>query len=186
MKPFFQKLLLSIPLRPNIAAIFALILGTLGLFLPWVYLSITAPDSAGTTTSIVLPQTEITGVFDLGYCEAFGAKMLVQPPKWLNDGFWNGYIRIMPLILGISYYSKFGPEKFKKALWKISLSGFALVLIFAIGFAPKRILCDFNVQVIIHGYTISWFSIIVSFIGILLGFFAYYKQELLRAIESQE
>ena len=102
-KTFFQKLLLSIPLRPNIAILFAIILGALGLFLPWVYLFITAPDARGTITSIVLPQIEITGVFDLGYCEAFGAKTLVKLPTWLNHNSWNGFLRAAPLIIGIYY-----------------------------------------------------------------------------------
>lgn len=180
----FQKLLLAIPLRHEIAAAFTVILGILGLFLPWVYLSITVQDSQG-ITSMILPQTEITGVFDLGQCEAFGAILLVKPPSWLNHSTWNRFVRLLPLIVIGPYYLKYRTKEFHRRFFLTYFLIFILFIVFSVWFGPDRVLCDFDTQVTIHAYSISWIAVAILVVEILLSCFAYYKQDILKKIASE-
>jgi hypothetical protein len=182
-KTLFQKLLSAIPLRPGIAMVFTIILGVLGLFLPWVYLFITVQDAQGVITTMVLPQIEITWVFDLGYCEAFGANPLVRPPSWLGNSSLNEILRLLPVMIGVSYYFEFGPKKFKKIFWMLLL--FACILLISFGpWGPERVICDFDTQVTIRGYIISWFSIFVPVVIALLGVYAYLKRRMIEKFEK--
>ncbi|RJP55584.1 MAG: hypothetical protein C4583_00430 [Anaerolineaceae bacterium] len=176
MKTFFQKLVSAIPLRPNIAAIFALILGTLGLFLPWVYLYIALKDSSGVTSHIVIPRTHFFGVIDTWTCLPI-KNLISLPPIWLTeaDSIWNGMFRMLPMFIGHYYFLKFESKKSSNAefaLWALFLFGFIGL---SVWLAPEPIICGDDWQLTIYNYSISWFPVFVTFISILLGVYAYQK-----------
>ena len=174
MKTFFQRLLLSIPLRPGMAAIFAIILGLLGFSLRSVYLFIRVQDSLGTEAFLTVSRVDLTTVIDLWTCSSYLTKVEL-PPYWLSDSLWIAMFRGLPIFVGMMYFYTFGSKKSKNLV-------FALVMLYVVSslgvpmlFAPELIECSEGWNVNIHAYSISWFSFFVPAISLLLGIFAYQK-----------
>lgn len=183
MKTFFQKFLLSIPLRPKVAAIFAIIIGTLGLSLPSVYLLIRVQDSLGDITFLKISRLDLTSEIDFLTCTEYWTGIKI-PPKWLSDSIWNTLFRGFPLIMGMQYFQKFDTKKSMNMLFAFVMLYLVSNLVSAILFAPEPIKCTAGWEVNIYDYSISWFSFAVPIISLLLGIFAYQKQKMLVSSEN--
>ncbi|MFZ5858980.1 MAG: hypothetical protein ACOYZ6_19305 [Chloroflexota bacterium] len=183
MKTFFQKLILSIPLRPKIAAFFAIIIGTLGLSLPSVYLFIRIQDSIAVITFLKISRLDLNSVIDFLTCTEYltGIKL---PSYWLSDSIWNTLFRGFPLIMGMQYFHKFDTKKSRNMLFAFVMLYLVSNLVFAILFVPEPIKCTPGWEVAIYDYSISWFSFFVPIVSLLLGIFAYQKQKTLVSLEN--
>jgi len=180
MKSFFQKLISTIPLRPGIAIVFAIILGMLGLFLPSVYLFIHVKDSFGVVTSLVISRLELFNVIDLNdtwTCSPYltGVKL---PPYWLTYSLWISLFRAFPLLVGMQYSVSFGSKKSQNALFLLIMLFLAFGFGFSALFAPDQITCSAGWEVTIYDYSISWFSFFIPIISLLIGTYAYQKRKI--------
>ena len=180
MKSFFQKLISTIPLRPGIAIVFAIILGLLGIFLPSVYLLIHVKDSFDIVTSLTISRLEIFEVIDINdtwTCSSY-LKGVNLPPYWLTDSIWIGLFRAFPLLVGMQYFVSFGSKKSQNALFLLIMLFLAFGFGFSALFSPNQITCSAGWEVTIYDYSISWFSFFVPIISLLIGTYAYQKRKI--------
>jgi hypothetical protein len=182
MKSFFRKLLLSIPLRPNIAAVFAIILGILGFSLPSVYLFIRVQDSLDTVTFLTVSWLDLTTVIDLWTCSSYLTRVEL-PPGWLIAPPWYAILRGFPIFVGMLYFNFFGSKKSKNVVFALVMLCIVSSLGISILFAPEKIECSDGWNVNIYAYSISWFSFFVPAISLLLGIFAYQRGKINTKIE---
>lgn len=169
LKAKTQKIILAIPLRPEIAIWFSVILGVLGLFLPWVYLFVQVQDPSGLTTSMIIPQTKFIALLELNDCAAIynSTKWLVVPPKWLGQSMWNDVTRIFWPVLVNRYFWKFHSERYK-TVSRVILVFLIVGIIALVSFVPGTEACDPALQLAVYGYSILWFSISVPVIRVCM------------------
>ena len=184
LKTNSQKLLLAIPLRPETAVVFAIILGLVGGVLPWEYLFITIQDSFGVTTSLVIDRMALPRV--AWGCFSYFSYLngVSLPPSWLTQGYGSLMFRVFPILIVQQYFQKFGSKKSRKVPL-VSIIVFA-VLYGYISYllAPDPLTCGPGWQVIIRDYSISWFAISVPVMSALLATYAYQKRKMFDNLES--
>ena len=173
MKTFFQKLLLSIPLRTGTAMIFAIIFGLVGLLIPWAFLFVTIQDPTGKTIYLTIPWDKLLSSLGV-YCPV---QVLAFPPDWLYADFWIRMIRRFPTYLWISYCFVYGPTKARKVLAVLLVFALPLLVVLSsLFFTPNEVTCDMDWQATIYGYSISWYSIVGSVTSIILSSYAFQKR----------
>jgi hypothetical protein len=181
MKTFFQKLLLSIPLRPFTAILFCFIIGYLGFFIPKGYMDVTYIEDS-VVSEIRLPiHEELSYPFlDVNYCLIFDTKWLVEPSWYLKQD-WFYLLSVWAILLSFVYYMRYVPNSYKK-LYGSALAFASLSLIPAIIFTwigPDTFNCLHKMKAVVHGISIEWLKIMSWVISLPLGIYALYKRDMI-------
>jgi hypothetical protein len=181
MKTFFQKLLLSIPLRPFTAILFCFIIGYLGLFIPKGYMDVTYIEDSKVSEIILPIHDGLSYPFlDVKYCLVFDTEWLVEPSWYLKQD-WFHWLSVWAILLSFAYYMRYVPNSYKK-LWGMALAFAAIPLVPAfldrlIG--PNTFNCLHDMKAVVHGISIEWYKIFSWAISLPLGIYALYKRDLI-------
>lgn len=185
LKTSFQKLILAIPLRANISAAFAIMLGLAGAFLPLVFLHITMQDSAGTLTNMRISRVDFSARIDMFSCyEYLVLDEISLPPYWISASIWVAIFRFLPLLVGFSYISKHTTKKSMNIASAFIMFFIVLFLVLSVILAPGQINCGPGWKMTITGYSISWLSFFVPILGFLLGCYALLKGNIMKRLET--
>jgi hypothetical protein len=181
MKTSFQKLLLSIPLRPFTAILLSFIIGYLGLFIPKGYMDVTyTQDSIASEIRLPIYEELSYPFLDVNYCLVFDTKWLVEPSWYLKQD-WFHLLSVWAILLSFAYYIRYVPNSYKK-LWGMALAFAAIPLVPAfidrlIG--PNTFNCLHEMKAVVHGISIEWFKILSWVISFPLGIYALYKRDMI-------
>jgi len=180
MKTFFQKLLLSIPLRPEIAVLFSFIIGYLGLFLPMGYIEVTYTENTQ-TSEISLPIYEkVSGFLNINNCPVIKSAWLVKP-NWFLKTDWRNIPGVWTVLLATIYYLRFVPESSRKLKFFFFACVFFMVtpVILLLWSTPNYINCLKDMEAIVHNISVEWIKILSWAISLPLGIYALYKREMM-------
>ena len=177
MKSFFQKLLLSTPLRPGVAILFSFLVGYFGLFLPSGYLHVTYTEDSKTYELDIPVHGKISGWLDVNYCSVTNANWLVKP-NWFFKVDWINVLIIWLIMLWLRYLQKHFPPTLQR-LWLFFITTVvcAFVPIFImLWLTPNSLDCPKEITATVYAITVNWFTVFVWMLGLLLGIYAFIKQ----------
>lgn len=182
----FQKLVLAIPLPAKVSAVFAIILGLIGGFMPPVFVYVTIRDAADILSNLIVSRVDLFTRIDLiSTCyEYLDWNELTLPPYWISDSIWNSMFRLFPVVVGMSYFSRYGSKKSNNLSFALPMGFIVVLMALSIMLTPDRITCGPGWQVTITGYSISWFSFFLPIFSLLLGGYALLKEKTMRKAQS--
>jgi hypothetical protein len=178
MKAFFNKLVSSIPLRPQVAILLSFLFGYVGNLLPWGHLAVTMTDVTGTSNISPSVFWGVGDTFDLAYCRVPAVDWQISS-NWFQQGDWKIIIMFLLPVLWVQYLQKFSPKTPKAlGIFFVACSIFLLTPIFLmVRLTPNSIWdCPEGLHAVVHGFSISWFTILLVGVSPLLVIYAYIKQ----------
>jgi hypothetical protein len=185
-KIYFQKMILAVPLKPFTAILFSLLIGYLGMFLPWAYLQVTTQTENGLVSFEVPEFGKMPGIVEIDFCLKLDTEWKFTPPFPLQME-WGIILALTSMWVWMSYL-RFAPRT--RAAYITFFLGCLAAAFLPIGIlewlTPDSANCDFWGQTVVHGSSISWFRFFVWILSLLLGLYAIQRRALMEKQKADQ
>ena len=183
---FINAAISSFPLRPGVAILFSLLIGYLGIFLPWAYLQVTTQTENGLVSFEVPEFGKMPGIVEIDFCLKFDTKWTFTPSFPLQIE-WGNIFALASILIWLRYL-RFAPRT--RAAYITFFFGCLAAVFLPIGIlvwlTPDAANCDFWGQTVVHGFSISWFRFFVWILSLLLGLYAVQRRALMEKQKADQ